>query len=155
VKSAPHASPKENTNRKKVLFICMGNACRSPMAESIARRDGTGIMDPFSAGVSPLGSIPSLTTQTLANNNYPCLDLTSDPITREAWDSADLVINMSGIPKHKLFFDSQKVEDWNVPDPYGADPAVYQTIFEDIRRRVDELAARLRKAAPDKPPAST
>ena len=133
----------------------MGNACRSPMAESIARRDAADIIEPTSAGVSPLGSIPSLTRQTLTANKYPCLDLTSDPITREAWDAADIVINMSGIPKQKLFSNWQKVEDWEVPDPYGADPAIYQTIFEDIHRRVDTLAARLRKPVLAKQPEST
>jgi len=130
----------------------MGNACRSPMAEVISRRDAADIIDPSSAGVSPLGNIPALTAQTLSTNNYPCLDLTSDPITREAWEAADIVVNMSGIPKHKLFFNSQKVEDWEVPDPYGADPILYQTIFEDIQKRVAALADRLRKPAPvDRP----
>jgi len=60
---------------------------------------------------------------------------------------ADLVINMSGYPRARAFArcDWHKVEDWDVEDPYGSDPQVYQRIFEDIRTRIETLAARLRE----------
>ena len=125
----------------------MGNACRSPMAESIARRDAPDVIEPCSAGLSPLGFVPGLTKQTLTANGYSIESLDSTPVTREVWDAADIVVNMSGMPKERAFTDHQKVEDWDVQDPYGADPALYQTIYEDIRRRVELLADRLRKAA--------
>ncbi len=126
----------------------MGNACRSPMAESIARQDASEVIDACSAGLSPLGHIPDLTRKTLAFNGYSIENLDSTPITRELWDSADIVINMSGIPKERAFPNPQKVEDWEVQDPYGTDPALYQTIYEEIHRRVAALAKRLRKSAP-------
>ena len=125
----------------------MGNACRSPMAESIARRDAPDVIEPCSAGLAPLGFVPGLTKQILTANGYSIESLDSTPVTREVWDAADIVVNMSGMPKERAFTDHQKVEDWDVQDPYGADPALYQTIYEDIRRRVELLADRLRKAA--------
>ena len=134
-------------SRKKVLFVCLGNACRSPMAESIAHRSASDIIDPSSAGLSPLGFVPDLTKQTLIANGCPTENLSSTPITREVWDASDIVINMSGVPRARAFTDSEKVEDWDVQDPYGADPTVYQTIYEDIEKRVGLLAARLRKSA--------
>ncbi len=146
-------NPRDTANdqqRKKVLFVCLGNACRSPMAESIARHDASDVIEPFSAGLSPLGFLPALTTETLAANCYPVDALDSTPITRDIWDAADIVINMSGVPKERAFPDHQKVEDWDVQDPYGADPALYQIIYEDIRRRVALLANRLRNAVPDR-----
>jgi arsenate reductase len=139
----------EKLARKKVLFVCMGNACRSPMAESIARHDAADVIEPFSAGLSPLGFLPPLTTQTLIVNEYPIDDLISTPITDDVWDAADIVINMSGVPKERAFPDHQKVEDWDVQDPYGADPAVYQNTYDDIRRRITLLADRLRNAVPE------
>jgi protein-tyrosine-phosphatase len=139
----------ENSTRKKVLFVCLGNACRSPMAESIARHDADDVIEPFSAGLSPLGFLPALTTQTLIANEYPIDDLISTPITDDVWDAADIVINMSGVPKERAFPDHQKVEDWDVQDPYGGDPALYQNTYDDIRRRIALLAERLRKAVPE------
>ena len=88
-----------------------------------------------------------LTTQTLTANGYSIESLDSTPITGSVWDAADIVINMSGVPKERAFMDYGKVEDWDVQDPYGTDPVLYQTIHEDIQRRVGHLAERLRGAA--------
>lgn len=128
----------------------MGNACRSPMAESIAIRDAADVIDACSAGLSPLGFVPDLTKQTLTNNGCATENLCSTPITREVWGACDVVINMSGVPRARAFTDPQKVEDWEVQDPYGADPALYQTIYEDIEKRVGALATRLRETAANK-----
>jgi arsenate reductase (thioredoxin) len=130
----------------RVLFICIGNSCRSPMAESIALRDAGNLFEPTSAGLSPLGVIQELTVQTLERNGYPTGGLSSKPILNREWDAADLVINMSGYPRQRVFEpdDWHNVEDWDVEDPYGSDPTVYQRVFEDIRTRIESLAARLR-----------
>lgn len=117
------------------------------MAESIARRDAGDVIEACSAGISPLGYVPALTMQTLTANGYSIESLDSTAITRAVWDAADIVINMSGLPKERAFIDGGKVEDWDVQDPYGTDPVLYQTIYEDIQRRVAQLAARLRDAA--------
>jgi protein-tyrosine-phosphatase len=145
-KPATQPTSKEKSNRKKVLFICLGNACRSPMAESIARRDAADVIEARSAGLSPLGYVPVLTMQTLTTNGYSIEGLCSTPVTRAVWDSADLVINMSGIAKERAFMDYGKVEDWDVQDPYGNDPVLYQTVYEDIHRKVAQLAKSLRGA---------
>jgi arsenate reductase (thioredoxin) len=152
----PASQPAANKkSRRKVLFICMGNACRSPMAESIARRDAADVIEACSAGLSPLGFVPVLTTQTLTANGYSIASLDSTPITRAMWDTADMVINMSGVPKQRAFMDCGKVEDWDVQDPYGTDPVLYQTIYEDIQRRVAQLAERLRGTALKNTPAKS
>jgi arsenate reductase (thioredoxin) len=140
------SSSDKKSRRKKVLFVCVGNACRSPMAESIARRDAADVIEASSAGLTPLGFVPALTMQTLAANGYSIESLDSTAITRALWDGADIVINMSGVPKQLAFIDYEKVEDWDVQDPYGTDPVLYQTIYEDIQRRVARLAKRLRDA---------
>ena len=59
-------------------------------------------------------------------------------------EAADIVINLSGRRKEAEFADPNKVEDWRVEDPYGADAELYQRIFEEIERRVAELADRVR-----------
>ena len=130
--------------RTKVLFVCLGNACRSPMAEAIASRIAADVMEASSAGLTPLGRVELLTTQTLVRNGYRPDGLESKPIALEASQTADLIINMSGWPKEIAFGDPAKVENWQVEDPYGADAELYQRIFEDIEMRVAELADRLR-----------
>ena len=68
------------------------------MAEAIARYDAADVMEPSSAGLCPLGYIADLTKQTLSKNGYAVNGLTSDVLTREAADAADLIINMTGRP---------------------------------------------------------
>lgn len=116
------------------------------MAESIALRDAADLFLTASAGLSPLGVVQRLTLETLEANGYPTEGLHSKPILSDAWADADLVINMSGYPRERAFprADWHKVEDWDVKDPYGANPEVYQRIFDDIRTRIESLATRLR-----------
>jgi protein-tyrosine-phosphatase len=114
VKKSTQPSSNKKFLKKKVLFVCLGNACRSPMAESIARRDAGDVIEACSAGLSPLGFVPVLTTQTLTANGYSIESLDSTPVTRVVWDAADIVINMSGVPKERAFMDYRKVEDWDV-----------------------------------------
>jgi protein-tyrosine-phosphatase len=70
--------------------------------------------------------------------------LTSDSLTGEAANAADIIINMTGKPHEETFSQHEKVEDWIVQDPFGADPETYQRVFEGIKRRVNQLALGLR-----------
>lgn len=129
----------------RVLFVCLGNACRSPMAEAIAKREASDVLEASSAGLYPLGEIPDDTQETLLRNGYSAAGLSSKPITNRIWNDADLVINLSGRIRDIAFDDPAKVEDWDVADPYGANPAFYQTIFEELQERIRLLADRLRR----------
>jgi protein-tyrosine-phosphatase len=135
------------TRRAKVLFVCIGNSCRSPMAEAIAWRDASKEIEASSAGLAPLGFVAEMTTQTLVRNGCAVEGLASKPISPEAWETANIVINMSGRAKEFAFRNFRghtKVEDWEIEDPYG-DPDKYQGTYESVQRRVAELAQRLRK----------
>ena len=133
------------TKKLRVLFVCIGNACRSPMAEAIAKREAADVLEASSAGLYPLGEIPDETQETLSRNGYSALGLSSKPITNKTWNEADLVINLSGRIRDIAFDDPAKVEDWDVADPYGANPAFYQTILEQLQQRIRLLADRLRQ----------
>jgi protein-tyrosine-phosphatase len=115
------------------------------MAEAIARYDAADVIEPSSAGLSPMGAIAEQTKQTLILNGYSANGLTSDPLTREVADAVDIIINMTGKPREDNFWDPDKVEDWIVQDPYGAAPETYQRVFEGIKRRVNQLALGLRE----------
>ena len=139
---APGAS---RSHRIRVLFVCVGNACRSPMAEAISRYDAADVIEGSSAGLYPLGYVAELTKQTLRKNGYSANGLTSDALRKEAVEAADLIINMTGRASEEIFRGRENVEDWLVPDPFGADPGTYQRVFEGIQRRVNQLAFSLRE----------
>lgn len=45
----------ESGEKKKILFLCTGNACRSQMAEGWARHLKSDVIEAYSAGVWPAG----------------------------------------------------------------------------------------------------
>jgi protein-tyrosine-phosphatase len=115
------------------------------MAEAIAAHIASDILDVSSAGLAPLGRIQTQTKLTIAKNGYPADGLRSKPLRFGDLEFADVVINMTGQRGSLVFYDSSKVEDWAVEDPYGSDPETYQRTFEDIEKRVVDLIGRVRK----------
>jgi protein-tyrosine-phosphatase len=117
------------------------------MAEAIARQDALQEIEASSAGLAPLGFVAEMTTQTLLRNGYAVEGLSSKPVSPEAWESADIVINMSGRASaiaFQNFGEHAKAEDWEIEDPYG-DAEKYQGTYEAVQRRVAELAQRIQK----------
>lgn len=139
----------KGVRRIRVLFVCLGNSCRSPMAEAIAMHIASDVMEVSSAGIVALGVVQSATRQTLAKNGYPSDELESKPLDAIDLDAIEIIINMTGRPGLTLFPDPTKVEDWDVEDPYGSDAGTYQRIFEDIESRVVHLVGKVRTSAPD------
>lgn len=76
--------------------------------------------------------------------------LDSKPLLREGLRNTDLVINHRGQTRVPAFANFRRIEDWPAPDPYGEDDTIYQTISEDIERRLKDLSARLRKTQSSK-----
>jgi arsenate reductase (thioredoxin) len=132
--------------RTKVLFLCIGNACRSQMAEAIARHSASDVIEPSSAGLVPFGQIPSTTLSVLQERGFSADGQASKPLRSEDMSEADIVINMTGRSGATIFTKPvTQVEDWDVGDPYGSDLEVYREIRDQIEARVEDLARRLRE----------
>jgi protein-tyrosine-phosphatase len=132
--------------RTRALFVCVGNSCRSPMAEAIAAHVASDVVEVSSAGLAALGRVQALAKLTLAKNGYPADGLQSKPLGAGDLEAADIVVNPTGRTDFASFQDSAKVEDWNVEGPYGAGAEAYQSVFEDIESRVVLLIGRVRKS---------
>ena len=131
----------------RVLFICLGNSCRSPMAEALARHLAPDVIEASSAGLMALGYVAAPTRAVLEENGVPSDGLLSKPLRAVDLASIDLVINLAGRPiENFLASRALPVEDWDVGDPFGSDLAVYRRIRDEIERRVLALVARLRPA---------
>jgi arsenate reductase len=132
--------------RTKVLFLCIGNACRSQMAEAIARHRASDVIEPSSAGLVPFGEIPGTTLAVLRECGISADGQTSKPLRLEDTSAADIVINLTGRSSATIFKQPvAAIEDWDVGDPYGSNLAVYRKIRDQIEKRVEDLAQRLRE----------
>ncbi len=131
--------------RTKVLFLCIGNACRSQMAEAIAKHAAADVVEASSAGLVPFGEIPATTLAVLAERGLSAEGQHSKPLRPEDMSAVDLVINMTGRNGASIFSEpTPPIEDWDVGDPYGSSLAVYRAICDQIEARVEDLARRLR-----------
>jgi arsenate reductase (thioredoxin) len=129
----------------KVLFVCLGNSCRSQMAEALTRHLAPEVIEASSAGLAPLGYVSAETRAVLAE-----IGVSSDGQTSKSLRDADLalfdrLVNLSGRSLENLFDGGRPpMEDWDVGDPYGRDLEVYRRIRDEIERRVRDLIVRLR-----------
>ena len=142
VKQAPSGNPKPALRR--VLFLCIGNSCRSQMAEAFAKKYGADVMQARSAGLSPATIIAPLTKQTMAERNisldgqFPkMLDMTNR-------DRNELVINISGDP---VQLRGVPVIDWDVRDPIGESDEVFQAVADQLEALVMRLILDIRNGA--------
>jgi arsenate reductase (thioredoxin) len=134
----------------RVLFVCLGNSCRSPMAEALARHLAPEVIEASSAGLMALGYVAPPTLQVLRENGVAGEGLVSKPLRMVDLASIDLVVNLAGRPIEKhLDGRALPVEDWDVGDPFGSDLAIYRRIRDEIERRVLDLIERLRAREED------
>jgi arsenate reductase len=140
-----HEGKPAGAKRTKVLFICVGNTCRSQMAEALARHLAADVIEPTSAGISPFGRIVDTTRRVLLERGVSVDGQWSKGLREVAPEQADLVVNMSGMPGAALF-PNARVVDWDVTDPYGEEMGVYREIRDEIEERVTTLAEELRGA---------
>jgi len=134
-------SPKTVATKKRVLFVCIGNSCRSQMAEAFARAYGADIMEVQSAGVSPATYIAPLTKQTLGERNLAIDDHFPKGMDLMRQQHFDVVINMSGVP---VGLPGARVIEWKVPDPIGQSESIYRTVATQIEGLVMRLIMELR-----------
>ena len=134
----------------KILFVCVGNACRSQMAEAWANHFGKGRVQASSAGSHPFGSIVE-DTYTVMNEKGISLDgQRSKGLGDVAVAEMDVVVGMGcevECPVPAGF--KGRVVDWDIPDPYGRGIESFRNARDMIERHVLGLLADL--IAPDAP----
>lgn len=141
------------SDKLKILFVCTGNTCRSPMAEAIFNHIAKDKAEAESAGIYADGSSVSKNTATVLSEIG--IDVTgkmSRQINRNMISSADLILTMS--PAHKSVLSSlcgDKIYTINefadvqgeVPDPFGGDVSVYRDCRDLIFDLVKKVAEKL------------
>ncbi len=130
----------ENDNRekpkKRILFLCVGNAVRSIIAEAYARK----YLKEFeveSAGVRPLGTIPSEVIQILNEDGIDTSELHSKPLNTSKIPQYEYIVILARI----LFFapPQVKVIYREFEDP-GLSPEFLKRLKDEIKNFITELS---------------
>ena len=145
-----------------ILFVCLGNICRSPLAHGIAReliKSKNLNIKVDSAGVSGYhqGERPHINSMNLARkNNFDISDLASRKINLDDNEIFNMIIVMDtsnyealikmGFEKNKL----SKLGDFglggvDIPDPYYMDENGYENIYKMIEDATKNLISSIAK----------
>lgn len=126
---------------QRVLFVCIGNACRSQMAEGFARAYGKDVMTPESAGLSPAMVVPEETRQTMAEKNIDISPQFPKPVNMFPRGHFDVIVNISGYPVPGY----PEALEWKVNDPIGGTDDEYRATRDLIEQLVMKLILDLRR----------
>lgn len=133
----------------RILFVCYGNICRSPMAEGIARlRLGTR-GEAASAGIAATGGPASVEAVLVMKLVYQT-DISGHvarPVGVYDLKSFDHIVAMDisihnhlrdiwGVPGTKLY-------GWDIEDPLGLGYDAYKETARKIERRLDQFLASI------------
>jgi protein-tyrosine-phosphatase len=134
---------------KKILFVCTGNTCRSPMAMAVCNKalKEKGIENVMvdSAGIaSDGGHISANSGKALEKMGIYFTNYRSKQIDTNLISEADLIVTMTsghkqvltnaGVPNEKVM-----VLGGGIPDPFGGDLSVYEDCLKQITLGINEL----------------
>ncbi|SMD36411.1 protein-tyrosine phosphatase [Reichenbachiella faecimaris] len=142
---------------KKVLFVCLGNICRSPLGEAIFNHKADSLaMIADSAGTAAyhVGEKPDHRSIEVARKHGVPIKHKARKFIAEDFNRFDYVLAMdehnfedmkaltAGSTEHLFLlraFDPKSNGDLNVPDPYYGGPEGFENVFQMVSRSVDEL----------------
>jgi protein-tyrosine phosphatase len=156
-----------------VLFICLGNICRSPTAEGVFRRLATEagledriVVDSAGTGDYHIGSPPDeRACEVAARRGYDLAALRARQVSRTDFEAFDYILAMDEqnmrvlkrlAPKehaHKvrLFTEFSSRPTPAVPDPYGGGPEGFELVLDLVEDAARGLLRHILQPPPSQP----
>ena len=154
----------------RVLFVCLGNICRSPTAEGVMRvlleregLDGAVELDSAGTGAWHIGSAPDARARAAAGQRDIVLEGRARQVTPEDFERFDMLIAMDGENARNLRamasgeeqrakvrllreFDpaSASAGELEVPDPYYGAAGGFDEVLDIVQAACEGLLAELR-----------
>jgi protein-tyrosine-phosphatase len=124
--------------KSKVLFICLGNSCRSIMAEALTRHLCGQRWEAGSAGLNPLGRVASETKAVLAEIGVDTANLRSKGLTELNLQDYHLLINLSEHSLNRVIppVSLDRLRKLPVPDPLGGSLEEYRLSRDAIKELI-------------------
>ena len=121
--------------KKKVLFVCVENSCRSQIAEGFAKHLGKDILEVYSAGSKPSGKVNPIAIQVMRESNIDISKQKSKGFNDLAIKKFDYVITL-GCQDICPFVPADKHIEWEIADPKDKDIAFFRKIRDEIKDKI-------------------
>jgi len=133
--------------KTKVLFVCVGNMCRSPMAEGFALKYGGDILEVYSAGTHATGTVSEDSIEIMRELKIDISMMTSNGLDAVPIGEMDVVISMAPTRARDMVprgFRGQTI-DWKVEDPVGRSLGVFRRSRDQLHVLVKQLVDAIRR----------
>jgi arsenate reductase len=144
------------TSKKKILFLCTGNAARSQMSEALARIDYGDLIEPISAGSRPAGFVHPLAVRAIEELGFSMDEAYSKSAEEFRKQAFDLVVTVcdSAAADCPTWPGAKHLVHWSIEDPSfepGGEEkrwAAFRATRDELRKRIDALMEVLRRTHP-------
>ncbi len=129
--------------KQKVAFICVGNSCRSQMAEGFTKHYGSDVLEVYSAGTEPADAVNPDAVLVMKEAG---IDISSQypKLLKDIPPQLDIVVTM-GCNVQCPFIPSKHREDWGLEDPVGKPVEEFRKIRDTIGENVKQLVEKIKK----------
>ena len=131
------------SGRKKVLFACRENACRSQMASAFTQSLAGDQLEVLNAGSQPAAEVnPDMIT--VMHEKGIDMGFRSPMALDEviSQDTPDMIITMGCAEQCPFVPGAQKL-DWDLPDPAGKPIEFMRNVRDEIEKRVQNLISEI------------
>lgn len=130
-------------DRKKVLFLCRENACRSQMAAAWAQHLAGDRIEALCAGSTPAGIVNPLMVEAMQEKGIDMAFRTTRSIDDALTESKPELIVTMGCGEECPFVPGARIEDWDLPDPAGQPIEFMRQVRDDIEQKIRGLLQNL------------
>jgi arsenate reductase (thioredoxin) len=131
--------------KKKILFLCTGNAARSQMAEGLARAYHGEKIDVVSAGSRPTGFVHPNAIRALAEIGIDIHDAQSKSAEEFLTEPFDVVVTVcdSAAADCPNWPGAKRIEHWPIEDPSWSGYKAFVETRDDLAKRIEKLVETL------------
>ena len=129
---------------KTVLFVCIGNSCRSQMAEAFFNRYAPQGYRAESAGTAPADVVSSNAIAVMQELGIDICGQRPKGLPEEMLKHANRVILMGCQSDMCPAKYNRKLEEWDIEDPVGKDLDFFRKTRDHIQQKVLELVDRFK-----------
>jgi len=134
---------KPYLNRKKVLFACRENACRSQMAGAFAQYLAGDKLDVFNGGSQPAGKINADMAKVMEEKGIDMAFRIPRTIDAAISNNPPDVIVTMGCGEECPFVPGARRKDWDLPDPAGKPIEFMRNVRDEIEKHVKNLITEI------------
>ncbi|MHA2611165.1 MAG: arsenate reductase ArsC [bacterium JZ-2024 1] len=128
----------EGKKRPRILFVCVGNSCRSQMAEGFARKLVGDKYEVYSAGSRPAGFVAPLAIEVMKEKGIDISGQYSKGLDAIPPGPYEIVVTM-GCGDDCPYVPAKTRIEWKIPDPIGCDISFYRAVRDLIEENILSL----------------